>query len=541
MFPSLTKNLAIARRVFTLEGPEILARMAWSQFRRKAGIRKGRNDYPQNRLWQEHCNRLVLAACLLFAKFRKATCPTIGFVLDGREADTNTTMTTLNSLIGQTSPDWHLTVIVAQPDDYEKLSVELASLPPSVQARITLLTEKRMAEMPVYPWTSFPVAGAKLNRDYCAAFFRAFSRNNALKLFYGHDDIINDAGERSLPFWRPEFNPVMLGETDYLVQTATFHTESFSLEGALSPSAVTYGKIRPRQTHRENMVLVHQPAIQALQTPTSIQQTQETTEPSRDEMVSIIIPTRDRLDLLRKSVEGCLEQTAYQAIELIIVDNGSVEKETRDFFNTVSDRPNVRILPAPGPFNFAKLINLAAREARGEYLLLLNNDIEITEENWLSAMMHFARQGGAGAIGARLWHPDGSVQHAGLALDVLRIAFSPYDGLPASEVETRSIAAYTHDAQAVTGACMLLRKKLFHTVGGMDETNLAIAFNDVDLCLKIRKEGLVNICCAQANLVHNESASRGSDADHNERFLRERAYMRRKWDKELRQASRHYE
>jgi O-antigen biosynthesis protein len=254
-------------------------------------------------------------------------------------------------------------------------------------------------------------------------------------------------------------------------------------------------------------------------------------------LVSVIVPTRDRAALLRACAEGVLRRTDYPALELLVVDNGSTEPESLALFLELSADPRVRILPAPGPFNYAALNNAAARKARGELLLLLNNDTEVIDPGWMAEMVSLAIRPEVGAVGARLLFGDGRVQHGGVVLGA------------GAGVGARGVAGHLHllaaredpgycddlalvrSVSAATAACLMLRRQVLEAVGGLDAENLAVAFNDVDLCLRIGALGLRVLWTPFAELYHLESASRGSDLarKHRERFQREIAYMFSRW------------
>ncbi|MDP3658473.1 glycosyltransferase family 2 protein, partial [Phenylobacterium sp.] len=256
--------------------------------------------------------------------------------------------------------------------------------------------------------------------------------------------------------------------------------------------------------------------------------------PSPEPLVSVIVPTRDRAELLENCVEGLLNRTDYPAIELLIVDNGSVEPATHALFERLQQDPRVRILPQPGPFNYSALNNAAAAQARGDILLLLNNDIEVIEPGWLREMVAHAVRPHVGAVGARLLYGDGRVQHGGVILGVggtPPVAGHLYVGAPRADTGYFGHLRLTRNVSAVTAACMALRREVFEEVGGLDAENLAVAFNDVDLCLKIRERGYSIVWTPRAELFHLESASRGLDTrpEQAERFRREVMYMRGRW------------
>ncbi|WP_143150326.1 glycosyltransferase family 2 protein [Erythrobacter sanguineus] len=248
--------------------------------------------------------------------------------------------------------------------------------------------------------------------------------------------------------------------------------------------------------------------------------------------VSVIVATRDRVELLRNCVEGVLRATDYPAIDLIIADNDSVEPEALRYMEEVSADPRVTIVRWPHPFNYSAINNFAASHARSEFLCLLNNDIEVIEPHWLSALVREAMQPGIGAVGARLLYPDRSIQHAGVAIGLGNAAGHAHRALPEGQPGYYAQALIARGASAVTGACLLVSRRHFEAVGGLDEDGLAVAYNDVDLCLKLRERGLTNIYTPAATLIHHESKSRGLDFDpeHLERYMRELKVLQERWD-----------
>lgn len=247
--------------------------------------------------------------------------------------------------------------------------------------------------------------------------------------------------------------------------------------------------------------------------------------------VSVIVATRDRVELLRTCVEGVLEGTDYPALDLIIADNESVEPETLAYMYAVSTDSRVKVVRWPHPFNYSAINNFAAAHATGEYLCLLNNDIEVIEPGWLTEMMREAVQPGIGAVGARLLYPDRSIQHAGVAIGIGNAAGHAHRGLAEGKPGYFAQALIARGASAVTAACLVVAKASFDKVGGLDEESLAVAYNDVDLSLKLKKLGLNNIYTPLATLIHHESKSRGLDfaPEHMERYMRELAVFQERW------------
>jgi GT2 family glycosyltransferase len=229
--------------------------------------------------------------------------------------------------------------------------------------------------------------------------------------------------------------------------------------------------------------------------------------------VGIIIPTRDRLDLLERCIQSIEERSTYQHYEVIVVDNDSGDAETIEFLSTLKGR----VLEYPGPFDFANMMNVAAAEARTDMLLFLNNDTEVIASNWIEAMLEYAQQPQIGAVGARLLYPQGHPQHEGIIMGL---------GLgTAGNVDHGGYFSLGHsvlNASAVTAACMMTRSAVFSELGGF-EKQLTVAFNDVDYCLRVRRAGYRVVYTPYAELFHYESASRGSlHPPADEAFFRER-------------------
>jgi glycosyltransferase involved in cell wall biosynthesis len=248
-------------------------------------------------------------------------------------------------------------------------------------------------------------------------------------------------------------------------------------------------------------------------------------------LVSIIIPTRDRLHLLQQCVQSLRAKTDYPRLELIIVDNGSAEKKTQRFLEKIEKTGAARVLREPGPFNFSRLNNAAAAVAGGELLAFVNSDITVENPDWLREMLRHAVRPETGAVGARLWFPDGTLQHGGVVLGLGGIAGHANYRVPRGATGYYGRILFAQNCSAVTAACMVMRKKLFLDLGGFDELNLKISFNDVDLCLQLREHGYQIIWTPYANLIHHESASRGHQPTpkENAEFFREATFMQRKW------------
>lgn len=227
---------------------------------------------------------------------------------------------------------------------------------------------------------------------------------------------------------------------------------------------------------------------------------------SADGLVSIIIPFRDKPELLQVAVDSVLRLTTYPFYEIILVDNDSKEKETLELLKNLEKDPRIRISPCRREFNFSALINHGAAEARGEYLLFLNNDTQVITPDWVDVMVGYARREEVGAVGALLYFEDGSIQHAGAVMGLTGLAGHAWSGLKQEDIPGRW-SDFTRDVAVVTAACLLVRKSLFHEVGGFRE-KFTVCGNDVDFCLTLHEKGYRNVVASMARLFHFESKSR---------------------------------
>ena len=257
--------------------------------------------------------------------------------------------------------------------------------------------------------------------------------------------------------------------------------------------------------------------------------------PTPAPLVSLIVPTRNRADLLGPCLDGLMNKTSYQPIEIIVIDHQSDDPETLTLLKRAAADPRVRITRYEGAFNYSAMNNRAVALARGELIGLINNDIEVIEPDWLSEMVGLALVPGAGAVGAKLLYPDGRVQHAGVGVGVGGVAGHLYRHADPEMMGYCGRMQLTSNVSAVTAACLVVKKAIFLEVGGLNETDLTVAFNDTDLCLKVREAGYRNVWTPYATLIHHESPSRGRDDTPitAPRFAREVAWMLKTWGETL--------
>lgn len=234
----------------------------------------------------------------------------------------------------------------------------------------------------------------------------------------------------------------------------------------------------------------------------------------RNPLVSIIIPNKDHVDDLQRCITSILSQSTYDNYEIIVVENNSVQDETFAYYEKLKDQPKIRLVKYEGEFNFSKICNFGVEHAGGEYILLLNNDTQVISINWIEELLMYAQRPDVGAVGAKLYYPDKTIQHAGIVigLGAHRTAGHSHYKVASTNLGYMGRLCYAQDVSAVTGACLMVKKTLYDALGGLDES-FAVALNDVDFCLRLRDMGLWNVWNPYCELYHFESVSRGSDLD----------------------------
>lgn len=255
--------------------------------------------------------------------------------------------------------------------------------------------------------------------------------------------------------------------------------------------------------------------------------------PAVEPLVTLIIPTRNAYALVKQCVDSIQQLTTYTNYEIILIDNGSDDPISLEYFAQLDQQDNIRVMRDDGPFNYSALNNGAVSMARGELIGLINNDIEVITPDWLDEMVSIALQPNIGAVGARLWYPDDRLQHGGVVVGVGGVAGHSHKYLPKGDYGYFCRAALIQEFSAVTAACLIIKKSIFEQVGGLDEENLKIAFNDVDFCLRVQEAGYINVWTPFAELYHHESATRGLEdtPEKKERFSNEVLYVQARWPK----------
>ncbi|MGI6069946.1 MAG: glycosyltransferase family 2 protein [Blautia sp.] len=247
-------------------------------------------------------------------------------------------------------------------------------------------------------------------------------------------------------------------------------------------------------------------------------------------LVSILIPNKDEKDTLKACLDSILEKTSYPAYEIIVIENNSESREIFDYYQEISKNPRIRVVNWEREFNYSAINNFGAGFAKGDFLLFLNNDVTIITPDWLEEMVSVCQRPGVGACGVRLYYPDNTIQHGGIIVGLGGVAGNVFTDMPRERTGYLHKAALLQDLSAVTAACVMMTRKAFDEAGGFTE-ELAVAFNDVDLCLKLRKNGYLVVYNPYVELYHMESKTRGTEDSKEKvrRFQSEIEYMRCHW------------
>ena len=252
-------------------------------------------------------------------------------------------------------------------------------------------------------------------------------------------------------------------------------------------------------------------------------------------LISIVIPNKDHVEDLRRCITSIEKKSTWKNYEIIVVENNSVEQSIRDYYKELESDPKVKIVTYEGEFNYSRINNVGVKETKGEYLLFLNNDTEVISPDWMEQLLMYAQRKDVGAVGAKLYYADNTIQHAGvvIGLGAHRSAGHTHYKMPREHLGYMGRLCYAQDVTAVTGACLMVKKSIYEEVDGLDES-FTISLNDVDLCLKIREKGYLNIFTPFAELYHYESKTRGmEEGEKLRRYERECAHFRDKWKEQL--------
>ncbi|MFT6989971.1 MAG: GT2 family glycosyltransferase [Paraglaciecola sp.] len=252
---------------------------------------------------------------------------------------------------------------------------------------------------------------------------------------------------------------------------------------------------------------------------------------STNPLVSLIIPTKNAWELVEKCIDSILTKTTYKHFEILLIDNNSDELASLKYFEELNNHPQIKVLKYPYGFNYSAINNFAVEHANGEVIALVNNDVEVISADWLLYMLGHVLREDVGCVGAKLLYPDGRIQHAGVVMGYGGGAGHAHKYFPRYHPGYMNRLVATQNYSAVTAACLLVMKQDYLDVAGLDECNLKVAFNDVDFCLNVLQLGRRNVYCAEAELFHHESVSRGHDHSEEKRmrFEKELHFIQSRW------------
>ncbi|MGE0709610.1 MAG: glycosyltransferase family 2 protein [Planctomycetota bacterium] len=380
------------------------------------------------------------------------------------------------------------------------------------------------------------------------------ARDPAVDVIYSDEDKLDPTGRRVEPFFKPDWSPHYLLSTHYLGHLVAYRRALVEELGGFRPETdgaqdhdlALRAAPRARRIAHVPRLLYHwrqaegSTALDADQKPWAREAGRRALRDALPlwgipsgrvedvptcpggyrvrpalgaERVAVIVPTRDRLDLLRPCLESVRSRSTYPHVELLVVDNGSRRRETLRYLEQLEARGQARVLRIDLPFNFALLVNRAAAATEAEVLCLLNNDVEVRSADWVESMLEALALPGVGAVGPRLVYPDGTLQHAGVVLGLRGVAGHAFLGRPAKVLAPGRRTSLLCNYSAVTGACLLIRREVYQALGGLDEQGLPNDYGDVDLCLRLGERGLRCVYTPFATLLHREGATRGRARD----------------------------
>jgi len=471
----------------------------------------------------------------------------------------------ISSLIAQTYADWRFCLMQdhAPAQELRDLLDSFGATDSRIQRHAIDAAELSEASR-ASDWVVWIDQACILPRHALFCVAREVLEHPNASMIYADEDRIDVEGRRGDPFFKPDWNPELLLGRNLFSPFACIRASLLRDAGGLGPAfdgavGVDLALRCIERTSAESIrhiprVLANVPGFTPLAEDkrageralnrhferTRIEAAAEATPfgfriryelPTKRPFVSLIIPTRNALDLVRQCIESIVTETAYPNYEILLVDNGSDDPEALAYFAALDAQQNIRVIRDDRPFNYSALNNAAVASARGEVIGLVNNDIEAISPDWLDEMVSLALQPGVGAVGAKLLYPDMTIQHGGVVLGVGGLAGHAHKHLPSTAAGHGGRAQLLQCFSAVTAACLVVRKTLYEQVGGLDEEHLGVAYNDVDFCLRLREAGFRNLWTPYAELLHHESATRGLEvADASRRRLANEAeWMQRRW------------
>jgi GT2 family glycosyltransferase len=374
------------------------------------------------------------------------------------------------------------------------------------------------------------VAGDRLEPYACGCFVEHFARHPQHAAAYADEIVGEGAGLR--PLYKPGWSATLHRFLNYAGRAACFRASLLAERPDwrdAGPDELIDGLLSAAR--QDEVGALRRPVFRLARAAKARRTTVDAIFHGGTPPVTVVIPTRDRVDLLAPCLDSLLRKSLYPQFDVIVVDNDSVEPRTQALLlaQQAADA-RLKVLHKPGPFNFSALCNAGARAARGDFLVFLNNDTEIVTPDWIERLLYFATAPDVGAVGAKLLYPRGRVQHAGVLLGMGGVAGHFGAGLHENDRGWMDRNVAPHEISAVTGACLMIERRKFDAVEGFDEVELPVELNDVDLCLRLTARGWRSICNTQTILIHRQSASRKGGALRLQRvYAAERCAFYSRW------------
>jgi GT2 family glycosyltransferase len=455
--------------------------------------------------------------------------PILSFLVfpSGDSARTNRTLNSLKNQIGQ---NWQALVVTPHPTGTEIR--EEAN-------QISVIDEHNLPDKVTGDWIGLIRDGDTLSPLAVSKITLIVNSHETLDLIYSDEDVIDNLGQRSSPQFKPQWSPEYLENYPYIGNVCLINRSL--LEPGLSFSDQNQEWTRTLAGKPVKVMHVPQVLYHSSRKCTVDIHTVESPLQDPKPSISIVIPTFNREDLLRRCVMSILEKSTYSNYEVLILNNRSTDAKTLEYFQEVQKYRRVRVLDYEQSFNFSSINNFAVSQSQSDFVLFLNNDTEVISPGWMEAMLRYALRTEIGAVGAKLFYPDGTIQHGGIAVGLPDIAVHLHRGFPADSAGYMGRLKAAHNVSAVTAACMMVRRSLFCEAGGFDE-RLPYAFNDVDFCLRLRKRGFRNVWTPYAELYHHESSTRGYEAtiEKQKRLEKETTIFLESWRDELEKGDPYY-
>lgn len=525
------------------------------------------------RWWIERHESVTVERMLTPSQARSIERPPISILMTLRDPRPTHLRKAIESVMRQTTPNWELCIAVDA--SASAAARQVLSAATGRRQRAALKISEPMREMSAGLNTALALSSAPFavhldQHDTLApiavqAFSEYFGSRPDARLAYSDDDRIDENERRFLPYFRPQFSRELLYSYNYFDRATAYHTDTLrkiggwrdDFDGAQDYDAnlrmveaiddARIGHVPAVLYHRRErrppvpgpvatlpaadpgVVAAGKRALEQHLARRAVNARVEIVAggfhriryglPNPQPKVSIIIPFRDQAELLRQCVSSILTKTTYQNYEIVLVDNDSMQPATSDVLKCYRNDTRIHVRAHPGAFNYSALNNRAAECSRADYLCFLNNDTLVITPDWLEDMVGYASQPGVGCVGAKLYYANGRVQHAGIVVDPSEVARHVFRNRPRQDPGYFGRLLVASNYSALTGACLVVKRSIFTAAGGFDEKEFAVAFNDVDFCLKVRSLGYRNILTPFAELFHLESSSRGYE-DTPEKRLR---------------------